>query len=143
MSKLQVGVLGATGMVGQRFIALLADHPWFEPVVVAASPRSAGKTYREAVEGRWPHEGEIPANVSDLVVRQVSDFDAIAENVDFVVSALDMEKDEIDTRSCHALKRGAVSVGGIWGRKLGARSGKIGIFTRNVARRFIVGRWRH
>ncbi len=95
MSKLQVGVLGATGMVGQRFIALLADHPWFEPVVVAASPRSAGKTYREAVEGRWPHEGEIPANVSDLAVRQVSDFDAIAENVDFVVSALDMEKDEI------------------------------------------------
>ena len=53
MSKLKVGVLGATGMVGQRFVTLLADHPWYEVTAVAASPRSAGKTYREAVKGRW------------------------------------------------------------------------------------------
>ena len=57
MSKLRVGVLGATGMVGQRFITILADHAWFEPVEVAASPRSAGKTYQEAVDGRWTLSG--------------------------------------------------------------------------------------
>ncbi|HCK12375.1 aspartate-semialdehyde dehydrogenase [bacterium] len=96
MSKLRVGVLGATGMVGQRFITILADHAWFEPVEVAASPRSAGKTYQEAVDGRWTLSGtEVPESVADLVVRKVSNVDSIVENVDFVVSALDMDKEEI------------------------------------------------
>ena len=105
MSKLKVGVLGATGMVGQRFIAILADHPWFEPVELAASPRSAGKTYREAVAGRWTQATDIPPGVSDLVIRNVTDIDAIVENVDFVVSALDMEKDEIrQLEDAYALK---------------------------------------
>lgn len=97
MSRLRVGVLGATGMVGQRFIHILADHPWFEPVEVAASPRSAGKTYREAVAGRWTLDDDVPSSVADLVVRQVQDIDAIVENVDFVCSALDLDKAEIRT----------------------------------------------
>ncbi|HAA78277.1 TPA: aspartate-semialdehyde dehydrogenase [Candidatus Latescibacteria bacterium] len=110
MSKLKVGVLGATGMVGQRFITILADHPWFEPVEVAASPRSAGKSYREAVEGRWSQSDvEIPANVADLMVRKVTDIDKIAENVDFVCSALDMDKEEIrNLEDAYALKETAV-----------------------------------
>ena len=95
MSKLQVGVLGATGMVGQRFISLLAGHPWFEVVSVAASPRSAGKTYREAVSGRWTQVGEISESVAGLTVRNVDEIDAIAGEVDFVFSALDMDKEEI------------------------------------------------
>jgi aspartate-semialdehyde dehydrogenase len=106
MSKLKVGVLGATGMVGQRFITLLADHPWFEPVEVAASPRSAGKSYRDAVEGRWTRQDvDIPIDVADLVVRAVTDIDAIVERVDFVVCAVDMEKDEIRAlEEAYALK---------------------------------------
>ncbi len=106
MSKLKVGVLGATGMVGQRFITLLADHPWFEPVEVAASPRSAGKSYRDAVQGRWNRKDvAIPEGVADLVVRNVTDYDEIVEHVDFVVSALDMEKDGIrDLEDAFALK---------------------------------------
>ena len=79
MSKLKVGVLGATGMVGQRFVTLLADHPYFEVAAVAASPRSAGKTYREAVKGRWTQcDLPIPTTVSDLVVQNVHEIDAIA-----------------------------------------------------------------
>lgn len=105
MSKLKVGVLGATGMVGQRFITILADHPWFEPVEVAASPRSAGKTYREAVEGRWTQNGDIPSNVADLIVRKVDEYDDIVGNVDFVVSALDMDKADIRAlEDAYALK---------------------------------------
>ena len=96
MSKLKVGVLGATGMVGQRFVTILANHPWFEPVEFAASPQSAGKSYRDAVEGRWTQtDVEIPIQAADRVVRKVTDFDQIIENVDFVVSALDMEKEDI------------------------------------------------
>lgn len=95
MSKLKVGILGATGMVGQRFVTLLANHPWFEIVSVSASPRSAGKPYREAVEGRWTQTGEIPASVANLTVRTVDEITAITSEVDFVCSALDMEKDAI------------------------------------------------
>lgn len=95
MGTLRVGVLGATGMVGQRFISLLNGHPWFQVVSVAASPRSAGKTYREAVQGRWTQAGEIPSGVADLVVKNVNEIDAISGEVDFVFSALDMEKDDI------------------------------------------------
>ena len=70
--KLRVGILGATGMVGQRFIALLENHPWFEVVTVAASPRSAGKTYEEAVGGRWKMDTPMPEGVKKLVVPGVA-----------------------------------------------------------------------
>ena len=82
-------------MVGQRFVTLLDGHPWFTVVSVAASPRSAGKSYREAVDGRWTHKDTIPDGVADLVVRNVDEIDAISSEVDFVFSALDMEKDAI------------------------------------------------
>lgn len=93
--KLRVGILGATGMVGQRFISLLEDHPWFEVVVVAASPRSAGKTYEEAVGGRWKMTTPMPEGVKKLVVMNVNEVEKVAECVDFVFSAVDMSKDEI------------------------------------------------
>ena len=95
MSKLKVGVLGATGMVGQRFITILANHPWYEVVAVAASPRSAGKTYNKAVEGRWTQSVAIPSTVAEMTVLDVNEIDAIASQVDFVCCALDMEKDDI------------------------------------------------
>ena len=96
MSKLKVGILGATGMVGQRFVTLLHNHPWFDVVSVAASPNSAGKRYEEAVEGRWLMQAEIPGNVKNLVVKIVEDdLDKIANEVDFVFSALDMDKHKI------------------------------------------------
>ena len=90
MEKLRVGILGATGMVGQRFIDLLNNHPWFEVVTVAASPRSAGKKYSEAVEGRWKMDTPIPAAVADLVLKNVNEVEEIASSVDFVFSAVDM-----------------------------------------------------
>ena len=71
--KIKVGVLGATGMVGQRYIKLLEDHPWFEVTYVAASPRSAGKAYKDAVASRWLIGAEIPAGVADLVVQDAND----------------------------------------------------------------------
>ncbi|MFR5714106.1 MAG: aspartate-semialdehyde dehydrogenase [Clostridium sp.] len=93
--KLKVGVLGATGMVGQRFISLLAEHPWYEVVTVAASPRSAGKTYEEAVGGRWKMKTPMPECVKSLVVMNVNEVEKVAAGVDFVFSAVDMTKDEI------------------------------------------------
>ena len=93
--KLRVGILGATGMVGQRFIALLENHPWFEVVTVAASPRSAGKTYQEAVGGRWKMDTPMPEAVKDLVVLNVNEVEKVASTVDFVFSAVDMTKEEI------------------------------------------------
>ncbi|MDD3339900.1 MAG: aspartate-semialdehyde dehydrogenase [Lachnospiraceae bacterium] len=93
--KLRVGILGATGMVGQRFISLLEDHPWFEVVTVAASPRSAGKTYEEAVGGRWKMTTPMPEAVKSLVVMNVNEVEKVASTVDFVFSAVDMTKDEI------------------------------------------------
>ena len=93
--KLRVGILGATGMVGQGFIALLEDHPWFEVVVVAASPRSAGKTYEEAVGGRWKMTTPMPEGVKNLIVMNVNEVEKVASCVDFVFSAVDMSKDEI------------------------------------------------
>lgn len=92
MKKFRVGVIGATGMVGQRFITLLLDHPWFEVAEVAASSRSAGKTYLEAVYGRWRMERNIPRETSEMVVRDACDVAQVAENVDFIFSALDMDK---------------------------------------------------
>jgi len=93
--KLKVGILGATGMVGQRFISLLEDHPWFEVVTVAASPRSAGKTYEEAVGGRWKMATPMPEAVKKLVVMDVNEVEQVAATVDFVFSAVDMTKEEI------------------------------------------------
>ena len=93
--KLRVGILGATGMVGQRFISLLENHPWFEVVTLAASPRSAGKTYEEAVGGRWKMDTPMPEAVKKLVVMNVNDVEHVASTVDFVFSAVDMSKEEI------------------------------------------------
>ena len=94
-NKLRVGILGATGMVGQRFISLLENHPWFEVVTVAASPRSAGKTYEEAVGDRWKMDTPMPEAVKKLVVLNVNEVEKVASTVDFVFSAVDMSKDEI------------------------------------------------
>lgn len=93
--KLRVGVLGATGMVGQRFLSLLENHPWYEVVVVAASPNSAGKTYEEAVGGRWKMTTPMPEKFKKLVVMNVNEVEKVAAQVDFVFSAVDMSKDEI------------------------------------------------
>lgn len=96
MEKYQVGVVGATGMVGQRFITLLAGHPWFQLKVVAASARSAGKRYEDAVGAKWAMDGPIPAEARDLIVMNATeDVDKIAEQVDFIFCAVDMKKDEI------------------------------------------------
>ncbi len=93
--KLKVGILGATGMVGQRFISLLADHPWFEVTTLAASPRSAGKTYEDAVGGRWKMDTPMPEAVRKIAVMNVNEVEKVAAGVDFLFSAVDMTKDEI------------------------------------------------
>ena len=93
--KLRVGILGATGMVGQRFISLLENHPWFEVTTLAASPRSAGKTYEEAVGGRWKMDTPMPEAVKSMIVKNVNEVEEVASQVDFVFSAVDMSKDEI------------------------------------------------
>lgn len=91
--KLKVGVLGATGMVGQRFVSLLANHPWFEVTVVAASPSSAGKSYADAVAGRWSLAEPTPAAAAALTVVDAADVAGVAGAVDFVFCAVDMAKD--------------------------------------------------
>ena len=93
--KLKVGILGATGMVGQRFITLLDNHVWYEVVAVAASPRSAGKTYAEAVADRWKMDTAMPEAVKNLMVLDVNQVEEISAQVDFVFSAVDMSKNEI------------------------------------------------
>lgn len=93
--KLKVGILGATGMVGQRFIALLENHPWFEVVTLAASARSAGKTYEEVVGGRWKMDTPMPEAVKKLIIHNVNEVEDVASTVDFVFSAVDMTKEEI------------------------------------------------
>lgn len=93
--KLKVGILGGTGMVGQRFISLLEDHPWFEVTTVAASERSAGKTYEEAVGGRWKMDTPMPEAVKNIIVKNVNEVEKVAAEVDFVFSAVDMTKEEI------------------------------------------------
>ena len=93
--KLKVGILGATGMVGQRFATLLADHPWFEVVTLAASASSAGKTYEEACGSRWKMTTPMPESLKGIVVKKVSDVEDVVKDVDFVFSALNMSKDEI------------------------------------------------
>ena len=93
--KLKVGILGGTGMVGQRFISLLENHPWYEVTTIAASPRSAGKTYEEAVGGRWKMQTPMPEAVKNIVVMNVNEVEKVASQVDFVFSAVDMSKEEI------------------------------------------------
>ena len=94
--KYKVGIIGATGMVGQRFITLLADHPWYDVVVLAASPRSAGKSYKEAVGTKWCMDVEIPSDIAEMTVMNATDdVEKIAGIVDFVFCAVDMNKDEI------------------------------------------------
>ncbi len=93
--KLRVGIVGGTGMVGQRFLALLDGHPFFDVKVIAASARSAGQTYEKAVEGRWKMSTPIPAAVKDLMVMDASKVEEVASLVDFVFCAVDMKKDEI------------------------------------------------
>jgi len=96
MKKYRVGVVGATGMVGQRFVSLLENHPWFDLQVVAASSRSAGKTYEESISGRWMMATPVPESARGLKVMSAeSDVTAIADTVDFIFSAVDMKKDEI------------------------------------------------
>ena len=94
-NKLRVGVIGATGYVGQRFISLLDGHPWFECVALCASPRSAGKTYEEACEGRWKIDVPMPEYVKKMIVYGTDDIEEYCKQVDFTFCAVDMKKDEI------------------------------------------------
>ncbi|MDO5147249.1 MAG: aspartate-semialdehyde dehydrogenase [Eubacteriales bacterium] len=93
--KLKVGILGGTGMVGQRFLSLLENHPWYEVTTIAASARSAGKTYEEAVGGRWKMQTPMPEAVKNIVVMNINEIEKVAAQVDFVFSAVDMSKEEI------------------------------------------------
>ena len=93
--KLKVGILGGTGMVGQRFISLLENHPWFEVTTIAASSRSAGLRYEDAVGARWKMTTPMPEAVKDIIVKNVNEVEEVAAAVDFVFSAVDMSKDEI------------------------------------------------
>ena len=96
MKKYKVGVIGGTGMVGQRFVTLMHNHPWFQLTVIAASPRSAGKRYEDAVAGRWAMDTPIPDEAKDIILMSAQDdVEKIADMVDFVCSAVDMKKDEI------------------------------------------------
>ena len=95
MKEYKVGVVGATGMVGQRFVSLLENHPWFRLAALAASPRSAGKTYEEAVGARWAMPTPMPGEAKKMVVMDAADVAAVAAKVDFVFCAVDMKKDEI------------------------------------------------
>ena len=95
MKEYRVGVVGATGMVGQRFVTLLAQHPWFHITALAASARSAGKTYEEAVGSRWAMPTPMPEAVKDMIVMDAQEVAAVASKVDFVFCAVDMKKDEI------------------------------------------------
>jgi aspartate-semialdehyde dehydrogenase len=92
--KLRVGILGGTGMVGQRFVSLLENHPWFEVTAIAASPRSAGRSYTEATEGRWRMNRAIPETVKNLTVLNAIEINKVAAEVDFVFSAVDMSKED-------------------------------------------------
>ncbi|MGI6622599.1 MAG: aspartate-semialdehyde dehydrogenase [Clostridiaceae bacterium] len=94
-NKLKVGIVGGTGMVGQRFVALLENHPWFEVTSIAASAKSAGKTYEEAAGGRWKLTTPMPDPVKNIMVKDASQIENVASEVDFIFCAVDMKKDEI------------------------------------------------
>lgn len=93
--KLRVGVVGGTGMVGQRFITLLENHPYFDLTCIAASASSAGKTYEESVDGRWKMKTPIPENAKKLIVKDASNIEDVKKDVDFILCAVNMKKDEI------------------------------------------------
>ena len=96
MKKYNVGIIGCTGMVGQRFATLLENHPWFNVTALAASSRSAGKTYKSVVEKRWAMKTPIPTSMADMIILDaVADMDEVVSKVDFVFCAVDMKKDEI------------------------------------------------
>lgn len=93
MKQFNVGIIGATGMVGQRFATLLENHPWFHVKVLAASPRSAGRTYKEAVGARWCMQKPMPKAMEDMIIKDATaDIEAIAKEVDFVFCAVDMKR---------------------------------------------------
>ena len=94
MKKYKVGIIGATGMVGQRFALLLENHPWFEVTALAASARSAGKTYGETVEGRWHMTAELPEKYKDMVILNAENVEEVASKVDFCFCAVNMKKDD-------------------------------------------------
>jgi len=106
MAKLSVGVLGATGMVGQNYVRLLESHPWFNVSFVAASPKSAGKSYAEAVAGRWQMASDIPEGVRDFVVADANDPKNALKACDFVFSALEMDKEAIRNLEASYAKAG-------------------------------------
>ncbi len=95
MREYRVGIVGATGMVGQRFVTLLADHPWFKITKLAASSRSAGKKYGDLMEGRWLMTSPLPQQVKDMVVLDASKVEEMAEGLDFIFCAVNMKKEEI------------------------------------------------
>jgi aspartate-semialdehyde dehydrogenase len=103
MEKTRVGVIGATGMVGQNYVRLLRDHPWFDVKYLAASPNSAGKKYVDAVEGRWLMDDEIPGEVRNLVVHDARDVEEAKSQCDFVFSSVEMDKQAIrETEDAYA-----------------------------------------
>ncbi|MHA2397509.1 MAG: aspartate-semialdehyde dehydrogenase [Promethearchaeota archaeon] len=107
MKKYKIGILGATGIVGQNYIRLLQNHPWFQIVDVAASPRSANKTYKDAVDKKWHMPIEIPSNVKDMIVRDVQDFEGIPKDLSFIFSAITMPtKDQIRDVEIKYAKKG-------------------------------------
>ena len=107
MSKrVSVGVIGATGMVGQNYIRLLNNHPWFEVAYVAASPRSAGKRYREAVAGRWHMLTDIPPGVADLLVEDASNVSSALDKCSVIFSAVDMNKEAVRTLEMEYASKG-------------------------------------
>ena len=95
MKNYKVGIIGATGMVGQRFATLLENHPWFTVTALAASKRSAGKTYKECVESRWAMKTPIPKAMEDMIILDAANVEEVASKVDFVFCAVDMPKDQI------------------------------------------------
>jgi aspartate-semialdehyde dehydrogenase len=95
MEKIKIGMLGATGMVGQNYIRLLENHPWFEVNYVAASPKNAGKTYEEAVEGKWMMDSDIPSHVKNLIVGDANKLEQVVNNCQFVFSAIEGDKETI------------------------------------------------
>ncbi len=108
MKKYKVGIIGATGMVGQRFVLLVSAHPWFELTALAASAHSAGKPYREAVSAKWHMAQPIPAQAAEMTVLDAeADAEKLASMVDFVFCAVDMKKDEI--RALEALRAARMS----------------------------------
>ena len=107
MSKYKVGILGATGIVGQNYIKLLQNHPWFQITDIAASPRSANKTYKEAVKHKWQMPFSIPPNLRDLIVRDVQDWGSLDPELSFVFSAINLpNKEDIKTVEFEYAKKG-------------------------------------